>query len=64
MLAAYGCGWYNSLEECADLFIASSKTYHPNLENVPVYKQLYALYKEVYSQTKDLSKKLNQFSRK
>jgi xylulokinase len=64
MLAAYGCGWYNSLEECADLFISSSKTYQPKLENVQVYKQLYALYKEVYYQTKDLSKKLNQFSRK
>ncbi|CRI74838.1 autoinducer-2 (AI-2) kinase [Chlamydia trachomatis] len=64
MLAAYGCGWYNSLEECADLFISTSKTYQPKLENVPVYKQLYALYKEVYYQTKDLSKRLNQFSRK
>ncbi|MDP1442118.1 xylulokinase [Priestia megaterium] len=64
MLAAYGCGWYDSLEECADSFIASSKTYSPNLENVEVYKQLYALYKEIYNQTKDLSKKLNQFNRK
>ncbi|MGK3723212.1 xylulokinase [Priestia megaterium] len=64
MLAAYGCGWYNSLEKCADSFIASSKTYYPNLEHVQMYKQLYPLYKEVYYQTKDLNKKLNQFSRK
>lgn len=64
MLAAYGCGWYNSLEECAGSFIGISKTYMPNLGNVEVYKQLYALYKEVYDQTKDLSKKLNRFNRK
>ncbi|KRD91725.1 xylulose kinase [Bacillus sp. Root147] len=64
MLAAYGCGWYNSLEECANVFITSSKTYYPNAEHVQVYKQLYELYKEVYLQTNDLSKKLGEFKRK
>jgi xylulokinase len=64
MLAAYGCGWYNSLEECANVFITSSKLYYPNPEEVKVYEQLYALYKEVYNQTKNLSAKLNQFNRK
>lgn len=64
MLAAYGCGWYNSLEECANVFITSSKTYYPNAEHVQVYKQLYELYKEVYLQTYDLSKKLDEFKGK
>ncbi|MEQ7807740.1 xylulokinase [Priestia aryabhattai] len=64
MLASYGCGWYNSLEKCANAFITSSKIYYPNQASVKVYKQLYALYKEVYNQTKELSKELNQFNKR
>ncbi len=61
ILAAYGCEWYESIDECADVFISSAKTYTPILENVEVYKQLYHLYKNVYVQTKELNERLSKF---
>lgn len=61
ILAAYGCNWYESIEECADVFITSSKIFTPVPENVEIYKQLYHLYKKVYAQTKELNKGLRKF---
>ena len=61
ILAAYGCGWYESLEKCADTFIQQAQTYSPNPENVEKYQQLFKLYKQVYVQTKELNEGLNQF---
>lgn len=51
MLAAWGCGWYESLQQCAKMFITSSKTFQPIPENVEKYKEIYGLYKMVYHQT-------------
>lgn len=61
MLAAYGCGWYNSLQACADVFTAQEKTYSPIPENVEKYQELFRLYKDVYVQTKDINKGLEKF---
>ncbi|MGJ7922671.1 xylulokinase [Neobacillus sp. LXY-4] len=61
MLAAYGCGWYSSLNECSDVFTQVVKTYEPIEENVQKYKELFQLYKMVYSQTKELNSQLNRF---
>ncbi|WP_419956374.1 xylulokinase [Neobacillus niacini] len=61
MLAAYGCGWYPSLKECAEVFIQSAKTYYPIQENVAAYKKLFAIYQQVYSQTKELNEQLREF---
>lgn len=61
ILAAYGCNWYESIEECADVFISSAKTYTPVPENVEMYRQLYHLYKNVYAQTKELNEGLKKF---
>jgi xylulokinase len=61
MLAAYGSGWYNSLQECADVFIQEATTYTPVPENVKRYNELFQLYKEVYSQTKVLNEGLKSF---
>lgn len=58
MLAAYGCGWFNSLKECADRFLKIEKVYEPNVENVEKYKSLFQLYKQIYSTTKTLSQQL------
>ncbi|WP_067729164.1 xylulokinase [Oceanobacillus damuensis] len=58
MLAAYGCGWFNSLKECADEFLKEDKVYQPISENVEKYKELFAIYKEVYGKTMDLNKRL------
>ncbi|SFD88440.1 xylulokinase [Lentibacillus persicus] len=58
ILAAYGCGWYNSLEECAKVFITYEKYYDPIEENVEKYNALYDVYKKVYSRTRDLNREL------
>jgi xylulokinase len=61
MLAAYGCGWYSSLKECAEEFIQTAKTYYPIQENVDAYKKLFTIYKKVYSQTKEMNEQLREF---
>jgi xylulokinase len=61
MLAAYGCGWYPSLKECAEVFIQTSKTYEPIEENVQAYNKLFGIYQQVYRQTKELNEQLSEF---
>jgi xylulokinase len=61
MLAAYGCGWFTSLKECAQNFIQVSKSYYPIKENVETYKKLFAIYKQVYNQTRELNSQLAEF---
>ncbi|WP_129731696.1 xylulokinase [Ectobacillus funiculus] len=61
MLAAFGCGWFSSLLECADKFIAPVKTYQPVKENVEQYQKLFGIYKQVYKQTKVLNEQLQEF---
>ena len=63
MLAAYGCGWFDSLQQCADTFLKVDKQFVPNQENVAKYKKLFALYQAVYGQTKDINEKLVEFRR-
>lgn len=61
MLAAFGCGWFSSLLECADKFIEPVKTYQPIKENVAKYQKLFSIYKQVYEQTKVLNEQLQEF---
>lgn len=61
MLAAYGCGWFTSLEECAAAFLRIHKVVQPIEEHVVKYKELFALYQQVYQQTKKLSAQLQSF---
>ncbi len=61
MLAAYGCGWYRSLEECANDLVSYEKTFEPIQENVKRYDELFHLYKQVYLQTRDLNVSLKSF---
>src|SRR5699024_6592679 len=63
MLAAYGCGWFESLQECADAFAALqvSKEYEPNEENVAQYTRLFKIYKQIYEKTASLNKVLTTF---
>lgn len=61
MLAAYGSGWFESLKECADTFLQTSKTYEPIPENVEAYQKLFAIYQQVYTQTKALNEQLKDF---
>lgn len=61
MLAAYGCGWFSSLKECADNFIQTSKIYYPIKDNVEIYNRLFNIYKLVYKQTKPLNDQLVEY---
>jgi xylulokinase len=58
MLAAYGCGWFDSLKDCADKFLKEDKLYQPIPENVEKYKELFAIYKTVYRETSELNQRL------
>jgi xylulokinase len=61
MLAAYGCKWFASLEDCSAVFISQERIYEPIPENVEKYKKLFDLYRKVYSQTKELNEGLKNF---
>lgn len=61
MLAAYGCGWFSSLEECATEFIKTVQAYNPIKENVEKYTTLFSVYKQVYQQTRDINVQLMEF---
>jgi xylulokinase len=58
MLAAYGCGWFPSLEACAELFVKHDQQYQPNPAAVETYKGLFRLYQQVYANTRSLNENL------
>lgn len=61
MLAAYGAGWFSSLDECASVFIKRAATYTPIADHVQTYSELFQVYKNVYAQTKPLNDRLAAF---
>lgn len=61
MLAAYGCAWYETLEDCAQQFLKVDKKFEPNEGRVEKYKELFEVYQEIYAQTRKLNKKLVSF---
>ncbi|MDO7907860.1 xylulokinase [Paenibacillus sp. JX-17] len=61
MLAAYGCGWFASLQDCSAAFIRPAKRYEPNAEAAAAYEKLFSLYQQVYPQTSRLSEGLAEF---
>lgn len=61
MLAAYGCGWFKTLQDCANEFLKIDKVFEPDPANVTRYEELFAVYQEVYIQTNELNQKLMPF---
>ncbi|WP_127583065.1 xylulokinase [Paenibacillus koleovorans] len=61
MLAAVGCGWFASLEECAGVFLKRVAVYRPQAEEVETYARLYEVYKRVYEQTREMNEALAPF---
>ncbi|MBO2945556.1 xylulokinase [Paenibacillus sp. F411] len=55
MLAAYGSGWFKSLQACAEEFLQEAVRYTPQPEVVEKYEELFKLYQDVYPQTQNLS---------
>lgn len=58
MIAAYGSGWFDSLEQCAHSFIKHKETYHPQPENTERYEKAYQIYKDIYNQTRGFNDRL------
>ncbi|GMA49851.1 xylulose kinase [Alicyclobacillus contaminans] len=63
VIAACGCGWFNSLADCANAFIRVAKAFHPVAEHVERYRELYRAYTEVYPATRSISERLQPFRR-
>ncbi|MCC3374815.1 xylulokinase [Cohnella sp. REN36] len=61
MLAAAGCGWYPSLDTCAEAFVKHAKTYRPDAGRAARYEKLFRLYQQVYAQTRELNEALSAF---
>lgn len=61
MLAATGCGWFPSLDACADAFVKRSRSYRPDPERSARYAELFGVYKQVYAQTRGLNEALAAF---
>ena len=59
MIAAMGCGWFNSFEACKETFIAYAQEFSPIPENVAIYEEVYKVYTQVYAQTKELNEQLH-----
>lgn len=61
MLAAVGCGWYTSLETCANQFIHQAAVYEPEQQHASIYADLFHLYQKIYTQTRDIHAGLEQY---
>ncbi|MBJ6362824.1 xylulokinase [Paenibacillus sp. GCM10012307] len=61
MLAAYGCGWFDSLEACAAQYVRPGAAYEPKTEAADVYARLFPVYQQVYAQTRSLNESLSAF---
>lgn len=53
MIAATGCGMYDSLQDAIDHMVTVKKRYEPIPENVKTYEQLYEIFTESYNALKD-----------
>ena len=58
ILAAYGLGWYDSIEDCVEQFIQIDTTFKPNIDRHHQYQYYFQIYKDIYKQTKDITAKL------
>ncbi|MEK8129258.1 xylulokinase [Paenibacillus filicis] len=61
MLAAVGSGWFESLSDCAAIFVRRARTFSPDAERTATYRELFGLYRDVYESTKELNHRLHAF---
>lgn len=47
MLAAVGLNWFDSMDECSQVFVEYADTIKPINENVEIYKRYYEEYRKV-----------------
>ncbi|MFC4652322.1 xylulokinase [Lactococcus nasutitermitis] len=59
MIAAFGCGFYENLEELTATFVHyQSETFTPIAENVAKYEKVYQIWKQAYQATAGISHQL------
>jgi xylulokinase len=61
MLAAVGCGWFPSLDACAEAFVKTGRSYQPDPARSQAYARLFGIYRDVYPQTRGLNEALSAF---
>ncbi|MFD2114396.1 xylulokinase [Paenibacillus yanchengensis] len=61
MLAAVGAGWFSTLQDCAQQFVKYGATYAPEEQATQTYAELFAIYQQVYTQTKQINEQLVPF---
>ncbi|MHA6482989.1 xylulokinase [Paenibacillus sp. strain BS8-2] len=61
MLAALGCGWYESLEACSSDFVQYASEYVPRAEASVAYQGLFRAYQQVYASTRGINEALAPF---
>lgn len=61
MIAAVGANIYTDFEEAVQVCVQVEGKFEPNPENVEIYNQLYAVYQQIYIQTKALNEQLKLF---
>jgi xylulokinase len=60
IIAAMGCKWFDSYEDCIDTFIGYEKEFTPNPDAVAVYEKAYKVYAQVYQNTKAMNEQLSE----
>ncbi|CAM3645709.1 xylulokinase [Erysipelothrix urinaevulpis] len=61
MIAALGLRWFESAKECGKSFISYGESYVPSPSNHKKYNELYKIYKQIYSNTKDINMQLKEY---
>lgn len=55
MIAAYGCGFYDSLEEVTKVFVHyKESSFFPKAENVAKYEKVYQIWRKIYAATAEI----------
>lgn len=58
MIAACGCGWFATLNDCAERFAKRARSFRPRPEQARRYAELYTLYKRLYGDTREMNAQL------
>ncbi|KGP74297.1 xylulokinase [Pontibacillus yanchengensis] len=58
ILASYGLGWFNSLEESVNTFVVYGETFYPQRIKVDQYERFYRTFKRIYSDTKAVNEEI------
>lgn len=59
IIAAIGCQWFETFEDCKKAFIRYEKEFTSNPEQVKKYQEIYEIYTQIYDNTKSMNQALN-----